>query len=104
MVPYNEMWLSEEGAGRGRRDNWPEGFLRLGMIEGEYDKPEDVYKLEWVVPRNKELGGRVEGKFVAYGNEASMGTIYGDIVLILEGAPESPEKIAARKHKYRNSY
>ncbi|KZV92873.1 hypothetical protein EXIGLDRAFT_836130 [Exidia glandulosa HHB12029] len=41
---------------------------------------------DWIVPRASST--RVKSKFIAYGNQASMGSVYGDLVLIITVPPK----------------
>ncbi|EJD52892.1 hypothetical protein AURDEDRAFT_54784, partial [Auricularia subglabra TFB-10046 SS5] len=59
--------------------------------EGRRFEQQPGEDLLWLVPR--ESGTRVKSHYIAYGNDASLGTIYGDLVLIATVPPKSQRAV-----------
>ncbi|EJD46054.1 hypothetical protein AURDEDRAFT_87240 [Auricularia subglabra TFB-10046 SS5] len=80
--------------------DWREAFVKWSKGEQIEGDPGEVYNdktrqwerapmhgVNWIVPRNDH--SRFKTSFIAYGNQASLESIYGDLVLIVNVPPRS---------------
>ncbi|KZV79196.1 hypothetical protein EXIGLDRAFT_661340 [Exidia glandulosa HHB12029] len=95
--------LNSVYSGDGQVDSWADvmEWEKAELVEPYMPEPDDygyeyyveaakkAVPVEWIVPRTSST--RVESHYVAYGNEASLSSIYGDLVLIVT-VPEKDKR------------
>ncbi|KAF9044446.1 hypothetical protein BJ165DRAFT_1528981 [Panaeolus papilionaceus] len=86
-----EMFLEGDCGAKMIRDVKLESVGELG---GSVKRKKDTRDVYWVNPE-VETGTKVESAYVAYGNEASLGYLYGDVAIVAEvGKPDARKTVA----------
>lgn len=99
---YDGVFILDAALGGGdfSECGWREVFVEWSKGERIEGPPDEVYnektrqweevpvrEINWIIPRNQN--SRLETNYIAYGNQASFESIYGDLVLIVKIPPRS---------------